>query len=104
MSAVKTEGTEALALTRREKKHEARKAVQYALRCAMNGTVRANGDVDDVHAKCMHIIHHYGFSCFPLDRRDVALAIQWLHARKVVRVRHYGPEFERSHLVTLLRA
>lgn len=95
--------TGTLVLTRNEKKTEARRAVPLALQCAASRTVRADGDAVDMYERVVRIIRHYGFSSFPLDRRDIALAIQKLHKQGVVRVRHYGPEFERRHSVTLLR-
>lgn len=89
-------------LSRRDKKEEARRAVQLALRVASHGTVRVEGEEHDLHAKILEIIRHYGFSAFPLDRRDVTLAIGWLHEYGKVRVSHHGYFMARTHVVTLL--
>lgn len=90
-------------LTRRQKRWEARRATTAALECVNGNSLRVNGLESDLCRQIAGIIRHYHFSPFPLDYRDVALALRWLHAHGKVRVRHTGPEYERTHAVTLVR-
>ncbi len=95
---------EIFTLTKREKRHEARRAVLFAMQIATDCTVRAEGEEADLCKKVLGIIEHYGFSAFPLDERDVVLALWALHAQRKVQVGHLGLHCEREHVVTLIRA
>lgn len=89
-------------IKRRDKKVAARQAVVKTLKY-LGEQVRHVGLISDLHAMLAHAINRRGYAKCSLDAVDVDLAVRWLHAKGIIRVSHSGPEFEREHVITLLR-
>ena len=90
--------------TRRGKKLEVRAAVTKAVG-KLGRSLRCDTAYEDLLDMIVDEVKKSTPATYPVDRRDVSLALRWLCARGIVRISHVDQDTgARVHRISLLRS
>lgn len=101
MTPINKRGAEAKP-TRREKASKTRDAVLVVGPKLGTKDRTSEGLYSDITHRIAEKINSSGLCDFPVEERDVVLALQKLHAEGLVKVAHYDPDDRPLHSVTFL--